>query len=64
MSNPLLLFAAPFHGLSSVERGACGRGVDPIFEEARDFAASTAESEQITLPPGISSMEHWLDLNA
>ena len=67
MSNLSLLFASKVCG-GSMGSGGVGETFSP---GARPEAAETAWSDARsipsggdTLPSGIASMEHWLDLNA
>ncbi len=64
MSNPLLLIASPVHGVSRLERESFGGRLTPFAQEAQGNGASISVPDESGLPPGIASMDHWLDLNA
>ncbi len=63
MSNPLLLIASPVLGVSSLERKSFGGRVEPFAQETQGNSASISVADESDLPPGIASMDHWLDLN-
>jgi hypothetical protein len=70
MSHLSLVFASKSHGLS----GVCLASGEREFARAEATAFPTFQpsiraieaswTEDSTLPAGIASMEHWLDLNA
>ena len=71
MSNLSLLLAVKNHGATPTsgaggesERGAFSPGAWPGAERSvRREPAATVPGE-FALPSGVTSMEHWLDLNA
>ncbi len=68
MSHLSLLFGPQ---ISSGMLGASGAGVEafaprswPDARESACAAVGTSGPDDYTLPSGVASMEHWLDLNA
>lgn len=64
MSNQMLLFTLQTHGMPGMEHEVFVRGTKSDAHEARILDLFTKPADQIALPSGVASMEHWLDLNA
>ena len=64
MANPFLLFAAQSHCISATEVESFVPGSKLDATNAAGINPRTYEANEVALPSGITSMEHWLDLNA
>lgn len=64
MANPFLLFAAQGHRVSATEGESFVSGSKLDANNPTAVNARTYEANEVVLPSGITSMEHWLDLNA
>jgi hypothetical protein len=64
MANPFLLFAAQTHRIPATEGESFVPGSKLDANNATGVNARTYEANEVALPSGITSMEHWLDLNA
>jgi hypothetical protein len=64
MSHQLHLFARQTQDTPETERAGFGRGTKSDSRDTRTIGRSTLPRDEIALPSGIASMEHWLDLNA
>jgi len=69
MSHLTLVFASKTHGLSGssgaiAERGFARGETTVLPNLASIHTGEMSRPEDCTLPAGIASMEHWLDLNA
>ena len=64
MANPFLLFASQVQGMSKTERETFVHCTKPDTSDAKGVITFTNAPDEVALRSGITSMEHWLDLNA
>lgn len=64
MANPFLLFAAQFHRVLTSEGDSFVLGSKLDANNPSGVSPRSYETNEVELPSGVTSMEHWLDLNA